>query len=81
MVHSYDIVKGLGSGWMPCPYVRVPVHAKGETVELRALIMPRSIVGRDVLLGRDTPGLEYNWQISPEHKRSNSKSRLSSGKP
>lgn len=58
------IVKGLGSGWMLCPYVKIPVHAKGETVELRALVMPRSIVGRDVLLGRDTLGLEYNWWIN-----------------
>lgn len=52
------IVKGQGSGWMPCPYVGVLVHAKGDTVGLGALVMPRSVVGRDVLLGRDTPGLE-----------------------
>lgn len=58
------IVKGLGSGWMPCPYVKVPVHAKGETVELRALVMPRAILGRDILLGRDCPVLEYNWRIN-----------------
>lgn len=58
------IVKGLGSGWMPCPYVKVPVHAKGETVELRALVMPRTILGRDILLGRDCPVLEYNWRIN-----------------
>lgn len=57
------IVKGLGREWMPCPFVSLPVFVKGKGVTLRALVFPRSIVGRDVWLGRDILGLDFDWHI------------------
>lgn len=39
------IMRGMGGTWMPCPYVSLPIFVKGKEVRLRALVLPRKIVG------------------------------------
>lgn len=60
--HGTVIMRGLGSE-IPCPQVEVDVIVKGRKLCLPALVLPRKVVGRDVLLGKTTPGLDVDWWI------------------
>lgn len=58
------LAKGIGTEYIPCPFVSIPVTVKGTSVDIKAIVFPRSVVGWDVLLGRDIPGLQIIWHIN-----------------